>query len=113
MIRRLLDYGFFKAGGVLVGTHAFLAYGNLLGVVWGDASRTQDVDFAHAGKSVSIALPGTVEVDVHRAIESLEMGFLPISGIAGKNRRDWPKSQRTRFSAGFSDATAPWWRYAG
>lgn len=84
VIRRLLDYGFFKAGGVLVGTHAFLAYGNLLGVIWGDASRTQDVDFAHAGKSVSIALPGTVEVDVRRAIESLEMGFLPISAIAGK-----------------------------
>ncbi|MHB9159186.1 MAG: GSU2403 family nucleotidyltransferase fold protein, partial [Thiobacillus sp.] len=79
VIRRLLDHGFFKAGGVLVGTHAFLAYGNLLGVSWGDASRTQDVDFAHAGKSVSIALPSNIEVDVHRAIESLEMGFLPIS----------------------------------
>ncbi|MEO6148026.1 MAG: GSU2403 family nucleotidyltransferase fold protein, partial [Sulfuriferula sp.] len=84
VIRRLLDHGFFKAGGVLVGTHAFLAYGNLLGVIWGDASRTQDVDFAHAGKSLSIALPSNVEVDVHRAIESLEMGFLPVSGIAGK-----------------------------
>lgn len=84
VIRRLLDHGFFKAGGVLVGTHAFLAYGNLLGVSWGDASRTQDVDFAHAGKSVSIALPTNTEVDVHRAIESLEMGFLPISGSAGK-----------------------------
>ena len=84
VIRRLLDHGFFKAGGVLVGTHAFLAYGNLLGVSWGDASRTQVVDFAHAGKSVSIALPANIEVDVHRAIESLEMGFLPISGRAGK-----------------------------
>lgn len=84
VIRRLLDHGFFKAGGVLVGTHAFLAYGNLLGVGWGDASRTQDVDFARAGKSVSIALPGNIEVDVHRAIESLEMGFLPVSALAGK-----------------------------
>lgn len=84
VIRRLLDYGFFRAGGVLVGTHAFLAYGNLLGVSWGDASRTQDVDFAHAGRSVSIALPANIEVDVHRAIESLEMGFLPISSLAGK-----------------------------
>lgn len=84
VIRRLLDHGFFKAGGVLVGTHAFLAYGNLLGVSWGDVSRTQDVDFARAGKSVSIALPTNIEVDVHRAIESLEMGFLPISGLAGK-----------------------------
>ena len=84
VIRRLLDHGFFKAGGVLVGTHAFLAYGNLLGVSWGEASRTQDVDFAHAGKSVSIALPSNIEVDVHRAIESLEMGLLPISSVAGK-----------------------------
>ncbi len=84
VIRRLLDHGFFRAGGVLVGTHAFLAYGNLLGVHWGDTSRTQDVDFAHAGKSVSIALPATVEVDIRRAIESLEMGFLPVSGLAGK-----------------------------
>lgn len=84
VIRRLLDHGFFKAGGVLVGTHAFLAYGNLLGVSWGDSSRTQDVDFAHAGRSLSIALPTNIEVDVHRAIESLEMGFLPISGLAGK-----------------------------
>ncbi|MDP2265747.1 MAG: nucleotidyltransferase domain-containing protein [Thiobacillus sp.] len=84
VIRRLLDHGFFKAGGVLVGTHAFLAYGNLLGVSWGDTSRTQDVDFAHAGKSLSIALPSNIEVDVHRAIESLEMGFLPVSSLAGK-----------------------------
>src|SRR5437868_807441 len=32
IIKRLADYGFFRAGGVLVGTHAFVAYGNLLGV---------------------------------------------------------------------------------
>src|SRR5574337_213502 len=50
VIRRLSDYGFFRAGGVLVGTHAFLAFGNMLGVSWGDGSRTQDVDFAHGGK---------------------------------------------------------------
>ena len=53
-------------------------------VSWGDVSRTQDVDFAHAGKSMSIALPANIEVDVHRAIESLERGFSPISGLAGK-----------------------------
>ncbi len=42
VIRRLADYGFFNAGGVLVGTHAFLAYGNMLGVRWGEtrARRT-------------------------------------------------------------------------
>ena len=51
VIRRLSEYGFFRAGGVLIGTHAFLAYGNMLGVTWGDSSRTQDIDFAHAGKN--------------------------------------------------------------
>jgi hypothetical protein len=84
VIRRLADYGFFSAGGVLVGTHAFLAYGNMLGVRWGDTSRTQDVDFAHAGKQMAIALPGNVHVDAHAAIESLAMGFLPVITVAGR-----------------------------
>ena len=84
VIRRLADYGFFNAGGVLVGTHAFLAYGNMLGVRWGETSRTQDVDFAHAGKQLAIALPGNLNVDAHAAIESLAMGFLPVLTIAGR-----------------------------
>ena len=84
VIRRLADYGFFKAGGVLIGTHAFLAYGNMLGLHWGDTSRTQDVDFAHAGKQLAIALPSNIEVDTHGAIESLQMGFLPITNAAGR-----------------------------
>ena len=84
VIRRLADYGFFKAGGVLIGTHAFLAFGNSLGVRWGDASRTQDIDFAHAGKRLSLLLPGTIEVNTDEAIASLEMGFLPVSGLSGK-----------------------------
>lgn len=84
VIRRLADYGFFNAGAVLVGTHAFLAYGNMLGVRWGDTSRTQDVDFAHAGKQMAIALPGNLRIDAHAAIESLQMGFLPALSVAGR-----------------------------
>lgn len=82
VLQRLAEYGFFRAGGVLVGTHAFLAFGNMLGVRWSDGSRTQDLDFAHAGKSLSIVLPGNVRVQAHEAIRSLEMGFLPVSGLA-------------------------------
>ena len=84
IVRRLSEYGFFHAGGVLIGTHAFLSIGNLLGVRWRDGSRTQDIDFAHAGKNISIALPATVKVDVHKALKSLEMGFLPISTFGGE-----------------------------
>jgi len=83
IVRRLSEWGFFNAGGALVGTHAFLAMGNMLGVTWEMGARTQDVDFAHVGKNISIALPATAKVDVHQAIESLEMGFLPITSFKG------------------------------
>ena len=86
VLRRLSEYGFFRSGGVLIGTHAFVAYGNMLGVQWtgADAARTQDIDFAHAGKNISLALAPNFQVQTHAAIESLEMGFLPISGMSGK-----------------------------
>lgn len=84
VIRRLAEYGFFRAGGVLIGTHAFLAFGNMLGVTWGDSSRTQDIDFAHAGKNLALALPADIEVQTHEAIQSLAMGFLPVSGLSSK-----------------------------
>ncbi len=82
VIRRLSEYGFFRAGGILVGTHAFLSFGNMLGVKWGDSSRTQDIDFAHAGKNLALALPANIEVQTHKAIQSLEMGTTGI-GIEG------------------------------
>jgi hypothetical protein len=82
-VQRLAEYGFFGAGGILVGTHAFVAIGNLLGVRWRGASQTQDVDFAHAGKDLAIALPASIEVDVHSAIESLGQGLLPIQTLEG------------------------------
>ena len=81
VLSRLSEYGFFRAGGVLIGTHAFLAFGNMLGARWVDADRTQDVDFAHVGKSLSIALPSNISINTDAAITSLEMGFLPISSL--------------------------------
>ena len=80
IVKRLADHGFFRAGGVLVGTHAFVAFGNLLGVRWSHGAATLDVDFAHAGKNVSVALPADLRIDVHGALESLELGLLPLTG---------------------------------
>ena len=84
VIRRLAEYGFFHAGGLLIGTHAFLAYGNMLGVRWGGQERTQDFDFAHAGKAVSLVLPSGLRVKTDEASESLNMGFLPVAGLSGR-----------------------------
>lgn len=85
IIHRLAQYGLFRSGGVLIGTHAFLTMGNMLGVHWVHGGATLDVDFAHAGKNISIALPGDVQFDVRSAIESLEMGLLPILSLDGKS----------------------------
>ena len=85
VLQRISEYGFFRAGGVLIGTHAFLAYGNMLGVRWGETARTQDVDFAHAGKNVSIALPANMEIQTAEAIDSLKMGLLPIRDLSSRS----------------------------
>jgi hypothetical protein len=84
IVRRLSEYGFFRAGGLLVGTHAFLSYSNMLGVHWREGARTQDVDLAHAGKRLAIALPATIQVDIQDALASLEAGFLPMASFDGQ-----------------------------
>ncbi len=82
IVKRLAEYQFFRAGGLLVGTQAFLALGNLLGVAWGDGTRTLDLDFAHAGPrgNLEVALPANLRADAHDALQSLEMGFFPALG---------------------------------
>lgn len=82
VVKRLSEYQFFRAGGLLVGTQAFLAMGNQLGVAWGSGTRTLDLDFAHAGPggNISVALPADLRANAHDALGSLEHGFLPALG---------------------------------
>ncbi len=81
ILTRLADAGFFQAGGILVGTHVFMGYQNYLGVQWASGAQTLDIDFAHAGKNVSIAIPSDVVMDMGSVIESLEMGFVPVQSL--------------------------------
>lgn len=74
--------GVFRLGGVLVGTHAFAAMGNMLGVNWETAARTQDIDIA-ASKKINIALPES-KADVPAALENLKLGFLPVPQLDHK-----------------------------
>ena len=101
VIRRLADYGFFRVGGVLVGTHAFLSYGNMLGVRWGAAERTQEIDFAHAGKSVALAVPTDLEVQTSEAIRSIDMGFLPISSLSSRRAAGYLNPKEPGFRLDF------------
>jgi len=87
LIKQLAHYGFFHAGGILAGTHAFAAYANMLGIEWSHEAfaKTVDVDFAHAGRNISVALPSNLRIDTSSAIESLEEGFLPRIGLSGRS----------------------------
>jgi len=77
VLAALARSGVFHLGGMLVGTHAFVVLGNLLGVRWQRAAlRTFDVDIA-GELSMAIAVP-ELRADVPAALEALEMGFLPV-----------------------------------
>jgi hypothetical protein len=101
VLRRLADYGFFAAGGVLVGTHAYLALGNVLGVRWNQALRTQDVDLAHPGKSLSLALPATINVNTVEALDSLKLGLLPVTELGGAVGASWLNPRDPEFRLDF------------
>lgn len=81
ILERLSDAGFFRAGGILVGTHVYMAYQNYLGIRWDSAAHTQYPDFAHAGRNVSVAIPPGVTMDMGSEIEALKMGFVPVKSL--------------------------------
>jgi hypothetical protein len=88
VISGLASAGVFRVGAVLVGTHAYIALGNLLGVRWESALRTQDIDLA-AATVLQVAVP-QAEADLPKALEALNMGFLPVPGLS-------PKTPETSF----------------
>lgn len=77
----LADAGVFRMGGVLIGTHAFAAMGNMLGVRWERAGfQTQDVDIA-SERNLDLVLSDQGATDVSVALERLQMGFLPVPAL--------------------------------
>jgi len=79
VLKAFADAGVFDAGAVLVGTHAFGAIGNLLGVKWvGAHLRTDDLDVAAVSL---VASPERERADAEKALARLEMGFIPVPGL--------------------------------
>lgn len=81
VLEALADAAVFRLGGVLVGTQAFIALGNLLGVRWSGAGmRTEDIDIA-GEPTLAVAVPA-LAADVPKVLDSLEMGFFPVPGLS-------------------------------
>jgi hypothetical protein len=79
VISGLGSAGVFQLGAVLVGTHAFIALGTVLGVRWQSGLRTEDIDLL-ASPVLEVAI-GQIEADLPATLESLNMGFLPVPGL--------------------------------
>ena len=66
----------FESGGVLIGTHAFSLYGNMLGTQWGLAfSRTSDIDIADDAMKVGIPQVGDLETKLKNSELDLHQIF--------------------------------------
>ena len=80
VLRVLADASVFRAGGVLVGTQAFTAIGNMLGVSFEKASlRTADVDVAHdAAIQLGLQEP---PVDMLERLRAHDPAFFAVPGI--------------------------------
>ena len=107
VIRRLADYGFFHAGGLLIGTHAFLAYGNMLGVRWGGTGT-------HTGHRLRARRQGCGTGPAQRPSRQnrrgdrvAEHGLPADQGPLGPQWRRLPHSERARVQARLPYAAAP------
>ncbi len=82
VLELLAEAGVFQLGGVLVGTQAFAAYGNMLGARFSQqALRTQDIDIAQ-DRAIGVALaleaaPSAVEA----SLRSADLGFAPVPAL--------------------------------
>ncbi|MDH5328221.1 MAG: GSU2403 family nucleotidyltransferase fold protein [Gammaproteobacteria bacterium] len=76
--------GAFLVGGVLVGSHAFSIYGNMLGVCWPTKiTRTHDVDIAR-DNHIALGLRNE-PVDLKQALLDAEMGFVEVPALNRKS----------------------------
>jgi hypothetical protein len=76
--------GLFLAGAVLVGTMAFRAYANMLGVKWASELATQDIDIA-ADNRYTVALPRPKRpINLGQIILDSGMGFFEVPALNRK-----------------------------
>ncbi len=84
-IQKLAGYGLFHGGAVLVGMHAFVALGNMLGRRWISSDEAVGAAAPDAESSISVVLPAGFELPRRDSLSSLEDGFLPGRDFVSQN----------------------------
>lgn len=101
VMEHLAQSGLFRKGLVLVGSHAFTALGNLLGLRWGSQLKTSDMDFARA-QGISLALPGNAEaIDVLATAKEFDPTFFAVPQLDHRQPSTAIISRKTRIKLDF------------
>lgn len=101
VMEHLAQAGLFRKGLVLVGSHAFTALGNLLGLRWGSQLKTSDMDFARA-QGISLALPENAEaIDVLASAKELDPTFFAVPQLDHRQPSTAIISRKTRIKLDF------------
>src|SRR5574343_1463426 len=101
VMEHLAQAGLFRKGLVLVGSHAFTALGNLLGLRWGSQLKTSDTDFARA-LGISLALPGNTEaIEVLATAKELDPTFFAVPQLDHRQPSTAIISRKTRVKLDF------------
>ena len=101
VMEHLAQAGLFRKGLVLVGSHAFTALGNLLGLRWGNQLKTTDMDFARA-QGISLALPGNAEaIDVLATAKEFDPTFFAVPQLDYRQPSTTIISRKTRIKLDF------------
>jgi hypothetical protein len=114
VFEHLAAAGLFRKGVFVVGSHAFVALGNMLGVRWEQATTaTLDLDLGRAD-SVALAIPFDRElaIDVPEELKKLDQSYAPVPGLDPRQPSTSVLSRRTQVKLDFvtvqrRGATAP------
>ena len=77
--------GLFLAGGMVIGTLAFRAYANMLGVVWRSDLQTRDIDLASDNRYPIVVPRSTKPIDLPNLLLDSGMGFLEVPALNRKS----------------------------
>ena len=77
--------GLFLVGGIVIGTLAFRAYANMLGVIWHSELQTRDIDLASDYKYPIIIPRGKQAINLSSVLIDSGMGFLEVPALNRKS----------------------------
>ena len=77
--------GVFLAGGVVVGTLAFRAYANMLGIVWHSELQTRDIDLASDNKYPIVIPHSKKPINLSNILLDSGMGFIEVPALNRKS----------------------------